>query len=136
MSNLKKFGEFGEAIEVAISEECARREHALLERIGTPCEKAMTIKNKMDEILAKEFITSKEAAFMLNCSESHIRKLINLAKSGEDSNPIPYTPLGSDLTVIHTKSLLEWALPQKRTLDELPEKSCGKSPYLNTLRSV
>jgi len=44
-------------------------------------------------IKAKEHVTVKEAALLLSCSESHVRKLIRLARKGKSRRPIPFVDM-------------------------------------------
>src|SRR5215210_8422268 len=59
-------------------------------------------------IKAKENITVKEAALLLSCSESHIRKLIKLANKGKSHRPIPAVDM-EGVTVFPLCELLNWA---------------------------
>jgi hypothetical protein len=61
-------------------------------------------------IKAKEHVTVKEAALLLSCSESHIRKLVMLARKGKTRRPIPYVDL-EGVTIFPRESLLNWASP-------------------------
>jgi hypothetical protein len=61
-------------------------------------------------IKAKEHVTVKEAALLLSCSESHIRKLVMLARKGKTRRPIPYVDM-EGVTVFPRESLLNWASP-------------------------
>lgn len=109
-TDLKKYGEFGEAIQAAIEQTAERTISALLSGINEPSEKAKEIKHKIEAILAKEFITTQEAAYLLSCSDAHIRNMVNESESGKTKNPIPFTRLGSKIIILHTKSLIEWAM--------------------------
>ena len=62
-------------------------------------------------IKAKEHITVKEAALLLSCSESHIRKLVKLAHKGKSRRPIPSVPM-EGVTVFPLRELLDWASPK------------------------
>jgi hypothetical protein len=48
---------------------------------------------RLNHIKAKEHVTVKEAAFLLSCSESHIRKLVVLSRKGKAHRPIRLTIL-------------------------------------------
>lgn len=61
-------------------------------------------------IKAKEHVTVKEAALLLSCSESHIRKLVMLARKGKTRRPIPYVDM-EGVTVFPRETLLAWASP-------------------------
>ena len=62
-------------------------------------------------IKAKEHVTVKEAALLLSCSESHIRKLVHLARQGKARHPIPFADI-EGLTIFPVSTLLHWASPQ------------------------
>src|SRR5947209_929681 len=59
-------------------------------------------------IKAKEHVTVKEAALFLSCSESHVRKLVKLARRGKSHRPIPFVDL-EGVTVFPLRELSEWA---------------------------
>ena len=59
-------------------------------------------------IRAKEFITIREAHVLLGCSDGHIRNLIDKARKGRTSYPIPFLDLDG-VTVFPLAKLLEWA---------------------------
>jgi hypothetical protein len=61
-------------------------------------------------IKAKEHVTVKEAALLLSCSESHIRKLVMLARKGKTRRPVPYVDM-EGVTVFPRRILLDWASP-------------------------
>jgi hypothetical protein len=63
-------------------------------------------------IKSKEHITVKEAALLLSCSDSHIRKLVKLALKGKSRSPIPFLHL-EGVTVFPLRDLLEWASPRR-----------------------
>jgi hypothetical protein len=44
-------------------------------------------------IMAKEFVSIKETALLLNCSDGHIRNLVGKAQKGKASHPIPFLDL-------------------------------------------
>ena len=58
-------------------------------------------------ITSKEFISAKEAALLLNCSERHIHNLVDRARRGISENPIPYRKVGETTTFLRTE-LIEW----------------------------
>src|SRR5205085_5778041 len=62
-------------------------------------------------IKVKERVTVKEAALLLSCSESHIRKLVMLARKGKSRRPIPFVDM-EGVTVFPLSDLLDWASPQ------------------------
>ncbi|SRR5713226_4503 len=59
-------------------------------------------------IKAKEHVTVKEAALLLSCSESHIRKLVMLARKGKTRRPVPYIDL-EGVIIFPREILLDWA---------------------------
>ena len=65
-------------------------------------------------IKAKENITVKEAALLLSCSESHIRKLVMLARKGKSSRPIPYVDVDG-VRVFPLCALLDWATSKSQS---------------------
>jgi len=68
------------------------------------------LRQQLALIKAKEHVTVKEAALLLSCSESHIRKLVMLARKGKTRRPIPYVDM-EGVTVFPRDSLLNWASP-------------------------
>lgn len=69
-----------------------------------------TLRAQLAFIKAKEHVTVKEAALLLSCSESHIRKLVTLARKGKTHRPVPYVDI-EGITIFPRESLLEWARP-------------------------
>lgn len=68
------------------------------------------LRQQLALIKAKEHVTVKEAALLLSCSESHIRKLVTLARKGKTRRPIPYVDM-EGVTIFPRESLLNWASP-------------------------
>ena len=66
-------------------------------------------------IMAKEFVSIKETALLLNCSDGHIRNLVGKAQKGKASHPIPFLDLDG-VTVFPRVKLLEWAQQPKKKL--------------------
>ena len=66
-------------------------------------------------IMAKEFVSIKETALLLNCSDGHIRNLVGKAQKGKASHPIPFLDLDG-VTVFPRVKLLEWAKQPKKKL--------------------
>ncbi len=58
-------------------------------------------------IMLKEFISAKEAALLLNCSERHIHNLVDRARRQIADHPIPFRKIG-ETTTFHRTELLEW----------------------------
>lgn len=65
---------------------------------------------RLSEINAKVHVTIPEAALLLNCSDSHLYKLVGKARRGKSKRPIPYLDL-EGVTVLPRLQLLEWARP-------------------------
>jgi len=68
---------------------------------------ATKLRQQLALIKAKEHVTVKEAALLLSCSESHIRKLVMLARKGKTRRPVPYIDL-EGVTIFSRESLLDW----------------------------
>jgi hypothetical protein len=73
------------------------------------------LRETMRCIMAKEFVSIKEVALLLNCSDGHIRNLVGKAQKGKASNPIPFLDLDG-VTVFPRVKLLAWAEQPKRKL--------------------
>lgn len=71
------------------------------------------LREQLKVIKAKEHITVKEAALLLSCSDSHIRKLVVLARKRKTARPIPFVEL-EGVTVFPLVDLVNWAKPQTR----------------------
>ncbi len=65
----------------------------------------------LQRIMAKEFISAKEAAVLLNCSERHIHNLVDRARRQISDNPIPFRKIGETTTFLRSE-LLEWTRAQ------------------------
>jgi excisionase family DNA binding protein len=61
--------------------------------------------------MSKEFISAKEAAVLLNCSERHIHNLVDRARRQIDDNSIPFRKIGETTSFLRTE-LLEWTKGQ------------------------
>ena len=70
--------------------------------------RAQEIGKTLRAIRAKEFITIREAHVLLGCSDGHIRNLVDKARRGKTSYPIPFLDLDG-VTVFPLAKLLEWA---------------------------
>lgn len=82
--------------------------------LGQPCvtnDAPAKLREQLSLIKAKEYVTVKEAALLLSCSESHIRKLIKLARKGKSLRPIPFVDM-EGVTVFPLSDLLAWANPK------------------------
>ncbi|HEY8224866.1 MAG TPA: hypothetical protein VIG25_06275 [Pyrinomonadaceae bacterium] len=73
-------------------------------------ETSASLRRQLELIRVKEHVTVKEAAVLLSCSESHIRKLVMLARKGKARRPIPYVDM-EGVTVFPREILLAWASP-------------------------
>lgn len=74
---------------------------------------ARKLREQLALIKSKEHVTIKEAALLLSCSDSHIRKLVKLALRGKSRRPIPYVDMPG-VTVFPLRDLLEWASPHSQ----------------------
>lgn len=99
-------------------EEIARA--VFLERIGegpasTPPsdDTSSKLREQLAIIKAKEHVTVREAALLLSCSESHIRKLVTMARKGKTRRPVPYVDL-EGVTVFPRGLLLDWSSPKSQ----------------------
>lgn len=63
---------------------------------------------RLAAIMAKRYVSATEAAFLLGCSDGHVRNLAKKAKSGSAIYPIPFVDLDGVVTFPLDK-LLEWA---------------------------
>ena len=68
---------------------------------------AIKLQHFLQRIMCKEFISAKEAAVLLNCSERHIHNLVDRARRQIGDNPIPFRKVGEVTTFLRTE-LLEW----------------------------
>jgi hypothetical protein len=68
------------------------------------------LRDQLALIKAKEHVTVKEAALLLSCSQSHVRKLVMLARKGKARRPVPYIDM-EGVTIFPRESLLDWARP-------------------------
>jgi len=91
--------------------------HDLIERhrVKLDCadDKSARLREQLTFIKAKEHITVREAALLMSCSDSHIRKLVMLARKRKTARPIPFVEL-EGMTVFPLADLLNWAKPQTR----------------------
>jgi hypothetical protein len=73
-------------------------------------EASASLRRQLALIRVKEHVTVKEAALLLSCSESHIRKLVMMALKGKSRRPIPFVDM-EGVTVFPREILLTWASP-------------------------
>ena len=88
-----------------IEEEFAK--HQTGEGFVTADPEAIKLQRSLQRIMCKEFISAKEAAVLLNCSERHIHNLVDRARRQIGDNPIPFRKVGEVTTFLRTE-LLEW----------------------------
>jgi DNA-directed RNA polymerase specialized sigma24 family protein len=65
-------------------------------------QEARRLQQTLQRIMSKEFISAKEAAVLLNCSERHIHSLVDRARRQIDDNPIPFRKIGEIKTFLRT----------------------------------
>jgi len=88
-----------------IEEEFAKRQ--MCEELVVVDPEALKLQHCLQRIMCKEFISAKEAAVLLNCSERHIHNLVDRARRQIGDNPIPFRKVGEVTTFLRTE-LLEW----------------------------
>lgn len=88
-----------------IEEEFAKRQ--ICEELVVVNPEAIKLQHSLQRIMCKEFISAKEAAVLLNCSERHIHNLVDRARRQIGDNPIPFRKVGDVTTFLRTE-LLEW----------------------------
>ena len=88
-----------------VEEEFAK--HQTGEGFVTVDPEAIKLQHRLQRIMSKEFISAKEAAVLLNCSERHIHNLVDRARQQIGDNPIPFRKVGEVTTFLRTE-LLEW----------------------------
>lgn len=80
---------------------------------------------RLSRIRAKENISIQDAAFLLNCSDGHLRNLIKKAKHRNTSRPIPFNDLDG-LCTFNREELIAWSRGREgRTKDGLKEVRRG-----------
>ncbi len=89
---------------------------------------AAKLRGQITLIKAKEHVTIKEAALLLSCSESHVRKLVVLTRNGKSRRPLPFVDM-EGVTVFPLRDLLDWASPislrQDNTSGTAPRKEAA-----------
>ena len=101
-----------------ISTEVVRQEQSAHERLApvtTSASEHLKLSEALRRIMVKEFVSVREAALLLNCSDGHVRNLVNKAQKGKAACPIPFLDLDG-VTVFPRTRLLEWAAQPKRKL--------------------
>ena len=71
-------------------------------------EKAERDRARLALVMSKRFVTVAEAAFLLGCSDGHIRNLVGKTKKRATPYPVPFLDLDG-VTVFPLDKLLEWA---------------------------
>jgi hypothetical protein len=87
---------------------------------------AESLRATLQRINAKEFVSIKEAAVLLSCSESHLRNLVSKARKGKAKRPIPFSDLDG-VTVFHRMKLLQWATNQETQTQFADKRSCSEA---------
>lgn len=100
-----------------VIEEIAERVRRKLEgeshgRRDEPDAVAAEYQLRLSRIRAKENISIQDAAFLLNCSDGHLRNLIKKAKQRKTSRPIPFNDLDG-LCTFNREELLAWSRGQR-----------------------
>ena len=65
-------------------------------------------RRKLALLYAKDFWKPADAAFVLGCSDTHLRNLVKKAQEGRTSRPIPFIDLDGAVSFPRQR-LLEWA---------------------------
>ena len=78
--------------------------------VQLPDDASAKLREQLTFIKAKEHITVREAALLMSCSQSHIRKLVMLARKRKSHRPIPFVDM-EGVTIFPRESLLDWARP-------------------------
>jgi hypothetical protein len=71
-------------------------------------ERAERERARLALVMSKRYVTIAEAAFLLGCSDGHVRNLVGRAKKRVTPYPVPYLDLDG-VTVFPLDKLLEWA---------------------------
>lgn len=79
---------------------------------GRPDSIALDHQLRLSRIKVKENISVQEAAFLLNCSDGHIRNLVKKAKHRRTRHPIPFNDLDG-LVTFNPDTLLGWSRQPK-----------------------
>lgn len=87
-----------------------RTEERATDSVTTDSE-TLKLQQVLQRIMSKEFISAKEAAVLLNCSELHIHNLVDRARRQIGDHPIPFRKVGETTTFLRTE-LLEWTKAQ------------------------
>jgi hypothetical protein len=82
------------------------------EALQQPDPEALESQRVLARIRAKDNISIQEAAFLLNCSDGHIRNLVKKAKTKKTQQPIPFLDLDGVIT-FNREELLAWSRQPK-----------------------
>ena len=84
--------------------------HSLQEPIAAnqPGPEVDELRRRLAIVNAKEFITIREAALLLSCSDGHLRNLIKKAFQNKTKRPVPYRDLDG-VVVFPRVALLRWS---------------------------
>lgn len=82
---------------------------------GERVDEADDYRRRIAVINVKEFLTAKEAALLLGCSDGHLRNLAREAKKGRKRQPVPYRDLDGVIT-FPREELLKWSAEPKQRL--------------------
>ena len=74
---------------------------------GVLDDESSKLQERLQRIMSKEFISAKEAALLLNCSERHVHNLVDRARRQIGDHPIPFRKVGETTTFLRTE-LIEW----------------------------
>lgn len=111
---IQEVEQIAERVCMRVIEERGEREVVLEQNL-----EAAELRRRLAEINAKENISKKEAAFLLSCSEGHLRNLVAKAKKKQTPHPIPFNDL--DGTVSFKRiDLMAWAaMPKEKRRSHL-----------------
>ena len=82
---------------------------------GKQSDDADDYRRRIAVINAKEFLTAKEAAVLLGCSDGHLRNLVREAKKGRKRYPVPFRDLDGVIT-FPREELLKWSAEPKQRI--------------------
>jgi hypothetical protein len=99
--------------------EAAQIVSAALQAHPTADAGAEELRSRVARVMAKEFVSVGEAAFLLSCSDGHVRNLVRRAKKGEARVPIPFCDLDG-VVVFKLDELLAWSGRPKSGLRAAP----------------
>lgn len=90
----------------------------VLERMGHfDDSEANECRRRLAVINAKQFLKPSEAAYLLGCSDNHLRNLVRKARGKKAARPIPFVDLDGTVS-FPREALLEWAARPEAELRE------------------